>query len=114
SDRLVANQSFRETSEEIHKIFIIDIHFGNHYCHDYNTIMKGEEESSEAKLDSIDHEFCFNEKVNASFSPRVINYVKEIYSEYHFQFLRRCGWETRPQFSAPFTMLQLFERRQFC
>lgn len=59
----MANQSFRETSEEIHKIFIIDIH-RNHYYHDYNTLMKGEEESSEAKLVSIDHEFCFNQKVN--------------------------------------------------
>ncbi|KAJ0234622.1 Phosphatidylinositol 3-/4-kinase [Hirschfeldia incana] len=125
NDGAVAYACFRATSEELHKIFLIDIRFGNPDRHNHNTLVRGEKESSEAILVPIDHELCFSTKytlrgfwwlvadgtnepkcceVKASFSPHVLSYVRDLDPEHDFQFLRHCGWEAGPEFSDPFTI----------
>lgn len=40
-------------------------------------------------------------EVKASFSPRVLSYVRDLDPEHDIQFLRRCGWEVSLGLKAP-------------
>lgn len=118
------------TLEEMHKIVVADIRFGNMDRHRDNILVRVDESGS-AHLVPIDHEMSFGNEAqnynlcgfywiewlmekgnaNAAFSQRCIDYVTRIKPDEDLNFLARCGWEANPNYAEQMKVFAIFLKK---
>ncbi|CAH8253683.1 unnamed protein product [Arabidopsis lyrata] len=115
---------------EVHKILITDIRFGNSDRNVENVLVQ-ESENGAIQLVPVDHEMCFGNEVqpynicspcwlgwlkeemnlNQVFSSESVSYVTGLDVEKDIEFVRRCGWEPGIEFSEKFKVFGTFLKK---
>ncbi|KAG7647728.1 Phosphatidylinositol 3-/4-kinase catalytic domain [Arabidopsis thaliana x Arabidopsis arenosa] len=116
-------------AEEIHKIVVLDIRFGNIDRNLGNLLVQAEPRNgSAAHLVPIDHELSFFndahpyitcgacwiewlEQIDKDFSSQLVNYVAALDPDRDLEFLRHCGWEPNQRYIENFTIFATFLKK---
>ncbi|AEE30848.1 phosphatidylinositol 3- and 4-kinase family protein [Arabidopsis thaliana] len=116
-------------AEEIHKIVVLDIRFGNIDRNLGNLLVQAEPRNgSAAHLVPIDHELSFFndahpyitcgacwikwlEQIDKDFSSQLVNYVAALDPDRDLEFLRHCGWEPNQRYIENFTVFATFLKK---
>ncbi|KAL9857846.1 putative 1-phosphatidylinositol 4-kinase [Arabidopsis thaliana] len=116
-------------AEEIHKIVVLDIRFGNIDRNLGNLLVQAEPRNgSAAHLVPIDHELSFFndahpyitcgacwikwlKKIDKDSSSQLVNYVAALDPDRDLEFLRHCGWEPNQRYIENFTVFATFLKK---
>ncbi|CAL9216451.1 unnamed protein product [Arabidopsis halleri] len=116
-------------ADEIHKIAVADIRFGNIDRNVGNLLVQAEPRNgSAAHLVPIDHELSFAndahpyiicgpcwikwlKKIDKDFSLQLVNYVEALDPHRDLEFLQHCGWEPNQRYIENFTVFATFLKK---
>ncbi|KAF3528336.1 hypothetical protein DY000_02038024 [Brassica cretica] len=91
--------------QEIIKLSIFHLRFGNADCHDRNTVTKIDAQRVH-RLTPVDHEECFTVTAKEAYTDEVVGYV-----HVDIAFLKRCGWEVPREVSVPYKIFTHFLKK---
>ncbi|CAF2071091.1 unnamed protein product [Brassica oleracea var. botrytis] len=111
--------------QEIIKLSIFHLRFGNADCHDRNTVTKIDAQRVH-RLTPVDHEECFTlvsnslvpilinlnrKEAKEAYTDEVVGYVQGLDVDVDIAFLKRCGWEVPREVSVPYKIFTHFLKK---